>query len=54
MEWIKDYWYVILLGLIAALFLFGHKTKSDQGSMQDHHEPHTEGAKKKGGHGCCH
>lgn len=54
MEWIKDYWYVVVLGLVAAMFLFGHKTKKSQGSAQDHHETHTEGDKKKGGHSCCH
>ncbi len=57
MEWIKDYWYLILLGLVAAMFLFGHRTKknTDVNIHEDHqHGPHTGEKAHKSGHGCCH
>lgn len=56
MEWIKDYWYVLVLGLVGAMFLFGHKTKKDT-DMNVHDEPHhgsnTREKAHKSGHGCC-
>ncbi len=52
MEWIKDYWYVILLGLIAAMFLFGRKTNVN---AHDHQNDSNAGGKEhKDGSGCCH
>jgi len=52
MEWINDYWYVLVVGLVAVMILFGHKTK---GSDQEHqHASHNGGKEHKGGGGCCH
>ncbi|UCD35458.1 MAG: hypothetical protein JSU90_01100 [Nitrospiraceae bacterium] len=55
MEWIKDYWYVILLGLVATMFFFGHKTRGGQDeSHAARHDEQTDGKSAKGGHSCCH
>ena len=52
MEWIKDYWFAGVIVFVAAMFLFGHKTK---GSAHDHqHEPDAGGKEHKSGGGCCH
>ncbi len=56
MEWIKDYWYLIILGFAAAMFLFGHRSnKSQDGHVHDpQHGTHSAGETHKSGHGCCH
>lgn len=57
MEWIKDYWYLILPGLLAVLFFFGHKTKGSTDKNipdGDQHGEHTAEKAHKSGHGCCH
>jgi hypothetical protein len=56
MEWIKEYWYIILLGLFAAMFIFGHRSnRSEGGKVDDHqHGAHTEGKANKGSRSCCH
>jgi hypothetical protein len=55
MEWIKDNWYLIILGLVAAMFLFGHKTNKGQKGDVNGHQDETQdsGKKHKGGHSCC-
>jgi hypothetical protein len=55
MQWIANYWYVIVLGLVAAMFLFGHKTKKEKegkGDTQD--EEKTGGKTQTSDHSCCH
>jgi hypothetical protein len=55
MQWIMSNWYVILLVAIAAMCLFGHRSKG-------HHTPDacteqddkTRDKKKHCGHDCCH
>lgn len=57
MEWITNYWYIIVLGLVAAMFLFGFRTKqnTDTDINDDHqHGSHTGEKAHKSGHGCCH
>jgi len=57
MEWITNYWYLIVLGLVAAMFLFGYRTKqnTDTDIDDDHqHGSHTGEKAHKSGHGCCH
>lgn len=57
MEWIKDYWYIVVLGLVAAMFLFGHRTgRNTDTEVQDddQHGPHAGEKAHKSGHGCCH
>jgi hypothetical protein len=56
MEWIKDYWYVIVIGLVAAMFLFGKRTgKGHSGAERGHdHEGQADAKSGKSGHGCCH
>ena len=51
MQWIKDYWYIIILGLVAAMFFFGHRTKDihEEKSQDNKNESHTD----KSGHSCC-
>jgi hypothetical protein len=52
MEWIKDYWYIIIPVLLAAMFIFGHgKTGSQEEKLQD---DQPENHSNKSGHGCCH
>lgn len=54
MAWITEYWYILLLGLIAAMFLFGHRTKGIRTEDMLHHKTTHTGAKgHKNGHGCC-
>lgn len=56
MEWIKDYWYIIASGLVAVMFLFGHRTdkNTDIEIHDDHqHGPQTAEKGHNGGHGCC-
>ena len=54
MKWIVEYWYLILAGLAAAVFFFGYKSKSDQGSITDtDSEEQTAEKTHKGGHSCC-
>lgn len=52
MEWIKDYWYIIVLGLVAAMFFFGFRAKDirDDELHEDKDDSHTH----KSGHSCCH
>jgi hypothetical protein len=52
MEWIKDYWYIIVLGLVASMFFFGHRTKGieEEKTQYDKNESHA----NKNGHSCCH
>lgn len=56
MEWVTDYWYVLVLGLVVAMVLLGFKTKDNEsenipgnqkGSQKDEKE-------HKSGHSCCH
>jgi hypothetical protein len=55
MEWIKDYWYIILPGLIAVMFFFGHKSKKGQDETHGaHHDEQTGEKSSKSGHSCCH
>ncbi len=55
MEWVKDYWYIILLGLIGAMFLFGYRSKGRQEGKEQglQHETHTREKNHKDSHGCC-
>jgi hypothetical protein len=54
MEWITEYWYIFLLGLVAVMFLFGHRTKGSQAEEVNNHQgTHTDGEKHESGHGCC-
>jgi hypothetical protein len=56
MEWIKDYWYVVLAGLfIAGFYFFGYRTKGQHDNVQDSSQGEETGQKdKKSGSGCCH
>ena len=56
MEWIQEFWYVILLGIIVTMFIFGRRTNTHQDEKADvsQHGTHTEGKTHKSGHGCCH
>ena len=56
MVWIANYWYVILLGLVAAMFLFGFRTKDKaEGNIADHlSESHEDKKEHKSDHSCCH
>jgi hypothetical protein len=56
MEWINDYWYVLVLGLVGAMFLFGHRTKKGTDTIvQDEQQQgsNTRERPHKSGHGCC-
>lgn len=56
MEWIKDYWYVIVIGLVAAMVLFGKRTGKGHGGNEHGHDHEGQADTKSGksGHGCCH
>lgn len=56
MEWVKDYWYMILIGLVVAMYLFGNRRgKGEVGEEHSHdHAEHTKEKAGKSGHGCCH
>ena len=56
MEWVTDYWYVLVLGLVAAMALLGFKTKDNEaekisGKQNGSHKDEKE---NKSGHSCCH
>jgi hypothetical protein len=54
MEWIAEYWYILLLGLITVMYLFGNRTKVSQSeNVRDHQCTHADGKAHKSGHGCC-
>jgi len=55
MEWIYDYWYLIISGLVAAMILFGYRSKSTgEGKIRDdQNKTHDGGKDHTGGHGCC-
>jgi hypothetical protein len=55
MQWIANYWYMIVLGLVTAMFFLGHRShKGQDGNMHDNqHGTYGEGGAKKGGE-CCH
>jgi hypothetical protein len=54
MEWIAEYWYILLLGLIVFMFLFGHRTKVSQSeNFQNHQGTLADRKARKSGHGCC-
>jgi len=56
MQWINDYWYLIILGLVTVMLLFGYMSKSTDKNTthDDQNETHDGGKEHKGGHGCCH
>jgi hypothetical protein len=55
MGWIIHYWYLILIGLVAAVFFFGYKTNNVPGEASGaHSEDQTDEKTKKSGHSCCH
>jgi hypothetical protein len=56
MAWLTNYWFVIVLGLVAAMFLFGFRTKDNkEGNIADHSTaPDDDKKEHKGGHSCCH
>lgn len=55
MEWLTEYWYLIILGLVAVMFLFGYRSKGLQESkVHGQHGAHHDEKPHKGGHGCCH
>jgi len=63
MEWIKDYWYIILLGLFASIFILnrsrareGNRSNRGREEKMDNHQngAHTKGKNHKSGRGCCH
>ncbi len=56
MEWITDYWYVLVLGLVAVMVLFGFKIKDNEESNTASHLNESNENKKenKSGHSCCH
>jgi len=54
MEWIKDYWFAVVVVLIVAMFLFGHKTKGDVHEQQNASDSVNKGRKGGGGGVCCH
>ena len=56
MEWITDYWYVLLLGLVAAMVLFGFRTKdNEEGNIANRlNGSHEDKKEHKSGHSCCH
>lgn len=56
MEWITEHWYIFLLGLIAAMYLFGNRTKeSKEGNVhvQTPQGTRADAKKHESGHGCC-
>lgn len=52
MEWITSNWYILILGLVTAMFFFGRRTKvvHAEKSLDDKKESHT----KKSDRSCCH
>ena len=56
MEWIKDYWYVLVLGLIGAMILFGFRTQDNKEGNIANHRDGSDADKKehKSGGSCCH
>jgi hypothetical protein len=58
MEWIANNWYIIIIGLVAAMFLLGRKPRGTphEGTVQGHqHGAHGGEKNHKGGRGgCCH
>ena len=50
MEWLKDYWFVLVVVLAAAMVFFGYKTKG--GNYE--HAPDSAGEENRdNGRGCC-
>jgi hypothetical protein len=55
MGWITNYWYVILLGLVAAMVLFGFRSKDNKEVNAAGHQDESQKKKEHtGGHSCCH
>lgn len=55
MEWIKDYWFIIILGLVAVMFFLGYRSKDKlEGDVLEQPLTHDSEKTHKGGHGCCH
>lgn len=57
MEWIVNNWFIIvLLGLVGAIFIFGRGTGRRQDGDPHDHQHGTDDAKRsdKSSHGCCH
>lgn len=52
MEWITSYWYFIVLGLVAALYLFGYRTKQGKDADTDEGLKHESAACEKSHNGC--
>jgi len=52
MEWITNYWYYIVLGLVAALYLFGYRTKKSTATGTDEDLRHESVACEKSHNGC--
>ncbi len=54
MQWITEYWYIFLLGLIAVMFIFGNRAKGGHAEdVQSHRGRHANAKKHESGHGCC-
>lgn len=56
MQWITEYWYILLLGLIAVMFLFGNRTRGSKVGnvhVQTPQGTHADAKKYESGHGCC-
>jgi hypothetical protein len=54
MEWIIDNWYVAVLGLVAALLIFGYRPKKDAPHAEATRETTNNDKTHKSGHSCCH
>ncbi len=54
MEWFVENWYVVVLGLVAALFIFGYRPKKNSAQTETTHEAHADDKAHKSGHSCCH
>ncbi len=56
MEWITEYWYIVLIGLFAVMFVFGYRSNRCQEGITEEHGKgtHTPEKTHKSGHGCCH
>lgn len=56
MELIKAYWFIIILGLFAVMFVFGRGKHKGQAGKEhgNEHEGYSDKTASKSGHGCCH
>jgi hypothetical protein len=52
MEWMTEYWYIIIPVLAVAMFLFGYRATGTK--EEEPQDDKNESRDHKSGHGCCH